>query len=57
LADNASAACVGHIMGGRPPGGTRSVSSADCMVAGQKWATSHDVSHGGGAGGAGCPPI
>jgi hypothetical protein len=58
LADNDSAACVGHIMGGRPPGGTRSVNSADCVVAGQKWSTSHDTSPGGGAGGgAGCPPV
>ena len=57
LADNDTSACVGHIMGGRPPGGTRSVSSADCAVAGQQWSTSTDTSHGGGAGGAGCPPI
>jgi hypothetical protein len=57
LADNSTSACVGHIMGGRPPGGTRSVSSADCTVAGQKWSTSNDTAHGGGAGGAGCPPI
>jgi hypothetical protein len=56
LADNDTSACVGHIMGGRPPGGTRSVSSADCVVAGQQWSTSTDTSRGG-AGGAGCPPI
>ena len=57
LADNDTAACVGHIMGGRPPGGTRSVSSSDCTVAGQRWSTSNDTSHPGGTGGAGCPPI
>ena len=56
LADNDTSACVGHIMGGRPPGGTRSVSSADCTVAGQRWSTSNDTSPGGGGGGAGCPP-
>jgi hypothetical protein len=56
LADNDTSACVGHIMGGRPPGGIRSVSSADCVVAGQQWSTSSDGSRGG-AGGAGCPPI
>jgi len=57
LADNDSSACVGHIMGGRPPGGTRSVNSADCVVAGQRWSTSYDTSNGGGGGGADCPPI
>jgi hypothetical protein len=56
LADNDSSACIGHIMGGRPPGGTRSVSSSDCLVAGQKWLTSKDTSHGGGVDG-GCPPV
>jgi hypothetical protein len=56
LADNPSSACIGRIMGGRPPGGTRSVSSSDCMVAGQKWLTSKDISPGGGVGG-GCPPV
>jgi hypothetical protein len=55
LADNDTSACVGHIMGGRPSGGTRSVSSSDCAVAGQQWSTSNDTSSGGG-GGAGCPP-
>jgi hypothetical protein len=55
LADNSSSACVGRIMGGRPPGGTRSVSSSDCTVAGQQWSTTNDTSPGGG-GGAGCPP-
>lgn len=57
LADNASPACVGRIMGGRPPGGTRSVSSADCVVAGQRWSTSNETSGGSGGGGAGCPPV
>lgn len=56
LADNDSSGCTGHIMGARPPGGTRSVSSADCIVAGQRWSTSNDTSGGGGGGGAGCPP-
>jgi hypothetical protein len=55
LADNGSSACVGRIMGGRPPGGTRSVSSSDCVVAGQQWSTSNDTSGGSGIGGAGCP--
>ena len=57
LADNDTSACVGHIMGGRPPGGTRSVSLSDCIVAGQRWSTSNDTPHGGPGGGAGCPPI
>jgi hypothetical protein len=57
LADNDTSACVGHIMGGRPPGGTRSISPADCVVAGQRWSTSNDTSRGGGVGGGGCPPI
>lgn len=55
LADNPSSACIGHIMGERPPGGTRSVSSSDCTVAGQQWLTTNDT-QGGGTGGAGCPP-
>lgn len=57
LGHNDSPACIGRIMGGRPPGGTRSVSSADCVVAGQRWSTSNDASGGGGGGGAGCPPV
>lgn len=57
LADNDSSACVGRIMGGRPPGGTRSVGTSDCTVAGQRWSTSTDTSHGGEGGGLGCPPI
>ena len=56
LADNSTSACIGHIMGGRPSGGTRSVSSADCTVAGQQWLTTNDNQGGGGTGGAGCPP-
>jgi hypothetical protein len=32
LTDNNTSACIGHIMGGRPSGGTRSVSSSDCTV-------------------------
>jgi hypothetical protein len=56
LADNDSSTCIGHIMGGRPAGGTRSVSSADCTVAGQQWLTTNDTQSGGGTGGAGCPP-
>ncbi len=55
LADNDTSACIGHIMGGRPSGGTRSVSSSDCVVAGQRWSTSEDTTRGG-TGGAGCPP-
>lgn len=55
LADNYSSACIGRIMGGRPSGGTRSVGSSDCVVAGQRWST--PAEQGGGAGGAGCPPI
>lgn len=57
LADNDTSACVGRIMGGRPPGGTRSVSSSDCIVAGQRWWTSNDTSPGGIDGGVICPTI
>jgi hypothetical protein len=54
LADNSTSTCVGRIMGGRPPGGTRTVASDDCIVAGQRWTTSGDG--GGGGGGDGCLP-
>ncbi|HTG32325.1 MAG TPA: hypothetical protein VLB76_05295 [Thermoanaerobaculia bacterium] len=56
LADNDTSACIGHIMGGRPSGGTRSISASDCVVAGQRWSTSHDTSLGPIAG-ADCPPV
>ena len=39
LTDNGSSACIGHIMGSRIAGGTRSVQSDDCAIADDKWET------------------
>ncbi len=39
LADASDPACIGHIMGARPAGGTRSVGSDDCEVADETWMT------------------
>jgi hypothetical protein len=43
LANALDPACVGHIMGARPPGGTRTVAEDDCAVANEMWTTPAEV--------------
>lgn len=43
LADATDPSCIGHIMGARNAGGTRTVGSDDCAVADNMWTTSSEV--------------